>query len=158
MKFLITFCFSMMMLSCSSIRKTEKPSDDNTFIASILPENTFKALMSPLDIGVYKLEEKRIEGTKDEYTNKAVFIRKLSQKEMNTFISMLGMDASYTWDQYSEKTYAFTPTKEFRLKSNTTQVNIFLDHNKALISFINLDGQNIIPITTKLKTFLEKFQ
>ncbi|MDO6596697.1 hypothetical protein Q4512_07205 [Oceanihabitans sp. 2_MG-2023] len=49
-------------------------------------------------------------------------------------------------------------TKEFPLKHNTTRANIFVDPNKALISFINLDSQNMISIATKLETSLEKIQ
>lgn len=157
MKILITFCFSILLLSCSSIRKKDKTVEDNTFIASILPVNTYQIFNQILEIDFYKLEEKRIKGTKDEYTNKAVFIRNLNAKEIDLFISMISIDASYMWNSYSEKEYNFSPTKEFRLKGSNGKVNILVDQNKELISFINLDGQNIIPISTKLKTYLEKF-
>lgn len=158
MKTLITFCISFIMLNCSSIRKNKITTEDHTHIEAILPPNTYKTVQEPLDIDFYIMQQKLIEGTTNEYTNKAVFIRKLSEKEVSKFAAIINIDTSYDWNSYSEKATSFTPNKQFRIKANNGQVNILLDENQELISFINLDGQNIIPITNKLKRFLEKFQ
>ena len=147
-----------MMLSCSSIRKKEKPAGNNTYIEATLPPNTFQVILEPSEIAFYHIEQKRIKGTKDEYSNKSQFVRMLTPKETSKFISWINTDASYLWNNPSEKTSSFTPSKEFRLKSNNGQVNMLVDENNALVSFINLDGQNIIPITEKLKSYFEKFQ
>lgn len=158
MKTLITFCISFMMLNCSSTRKNKITTEDHTYIEATLPPNTYKTVQEPLDIDFYIMQQKLIEGTTNEYSNKAVFIRKLSQKEVSKFTSIINIDTSYDWNSYSEKATSLTPNKQFRIKANNGQVNILLDENQELISFINLDGQNIIPITNKLKRFLEKFQ
>lgn len=158
MKILITFCISFMMLSCSAIRKKEKPAEDNTYLEATLPPNTFQVIQGQSEIAFYRIEQQLIKGTKEEYSNKSVLVRILQPKETSKLIAWINTDASYLWNVASKKKSPFTPSKEFRLKDNNGQVNILVDENNALVSFINLEGQNIIPITEKLKSYFEKFQ
>lgn len=158
MKHLGLFLSCMMLLNCGCIRnKTTNATKNITSLEALLPENTIKIIKATTKISFFKVEQHLIAGTENEYSNKSIFQRDLTEQEVTQFLKLVYQDNSYNWQNYTETVPNFLPTKQFVLKNGNEQVNVLLDLKKQMLSVINLDGQHIIPITNKLQNFLIKF-
>ena len=71
-------------------------------VEGFLPPTTFKSLNNIQKVSLFKIELSLISGTTDEYSNKTIFERDLSQSEVASFLALLKNDASYKWKEYSD--------------------------------------------------------
>lgn|GEM_PF-5595876 len=119
----------------------------NTKIEGFLMEPTFNLVSSSSEIAVYSIENSLIEGTTDEYSNKLVFQKKLEEETASNFVNVVLSDASYDWSLYKDQQSSFSPTKQIIVKSTSGQLNLMYDPKTHLLGFINLEGQQILPVT-----------
>lgn len=126
-------------------------------VEGFLPVTTFESFNSIEKVSLYKIERSLISGTTDEYSNKSIFDRDLSQSEVDSFLALLKSDASYKWKEYSEE-IPFMADKSYVFKSSNGQFNVLTNSERKLISFISLDGQKLIPIHADFSDFLEKIK
>lgn len=96
-------------------------------------------------IELYTIQKKPIDGAKNEYSNKTVFVKKLNKKEEKTFLNYFLNDSSYLWEK--KITGTFNPTQQFIIKKKKQQfLVLFSDKNKEL-SIIDLEGQRSLMTT-----------
>lgn len=119
----------------------------NTKIEGFLMEPTFNFVSSSSEIAVYSIENSLIEGTTDQYSNKLVFQKKLEEETASNFVNVVLSDASYDWSLYKEHQSSFSPTKQIIVKNTSGQLNLMYDPTAQLLGFINLEGQQILPVT-----------
>ena len=124
-------------------------------VEAFLPPTTFESLNNIQKVSVFRIERSLISGTTDEYSNKSVFDRDLSQSEVDSFLALLKMDTSYKWKEYSEE-IPFKADKSYVFKTSNGQFNVLTNLERKLISFISLDGKQLIPINADFSDFLEK--
>ncbi len=112
-----------------------------------LMEPTFDLVSTSSEINVYSIENSLIEGTTDEYSNKLVFQKKLEKGGINNFVKDVLNDASYNWSLYKDQQSSFSPSKQIIIKNISGQLNLMYDPTARLLGFINLEGQQILPVT-----------
>lgn len=110
-------------------------------------EPTFNLVSSSSEITVYTIENSLIEGTTNEYSNKLVFQKKLEKETASNFVNVVLSDASYDWSLYKDQQSSFSPTKQIIVKNTSGQLNLMYDPTTRLLGFINLEGQQILPVT-----------
>lgn len=156
--FYIICCFSLVNCKCSNITTSSSSQQESVNqLEALLPENTFKTLQNTNTIAFYKIEQKLIKNTENEYTNKSVFIRNLNEKEVPVFLINITNNHAYNWQLYTEEVNNFSPSKQFILKHNNEQINLLIDSTNNLLSVINLEGQNIFPMNKKLISYFKNF-
>lgn len=159
---LIVICIIVVSCGCkknnSQTGTIEKTATSKVFLQTLLPESTYTTVKNATSVKVFTIEQKLIEGTTDEYSNKSTFIRDLESNEISKFISTVLEDDSYKWELYKENPDVFEPSKQFVVKSDTDQANVLFDEGRSLISVIDLDGQHILPISQEVKDFLIKLK
>lgn len=116
-------------------------------IEGFLMEPTFNLVSSSSEIAVYSIENSLIEGTTDEYSNKLVFQKKLEEETASNFVNVVLSDASYNWSLYKDQQSSFSPTKQIIVKNTSGQLHLMYDPTTQLLGFINLEGQQILPVT-----------
>ncbi len=129
-------------------------SSNNSQIEGFLMEPTFNLVSSSSEVNVYSIENSLIEGTADEYSNKLVFQKKLEKETANNFVGDILNDSSYSWSLYKDQQPSFSPTKQIIVKSTSGQLNLMYDPAAQLLGFINLEGQQILPVTTAFHQIL----
>ena len=150
----------MLLLVCSC--KCTDPATDKARaltapekLEGVLPASAYNA-MAYADSGkLFKVEKSLIEGTTDEYSNKSIFTKELSDKELKALIAQLNSDLAYDWPQF-DKGQDFTAHYQLALKSANGSVNLLIDMQKGLVSYINLDGQQLLPVTKDTQEQLKK--
>ncbi|MDP2686139.1 MAG: hypothetical protein Q8O62_02895 [Aequorivita sp.] len=123
-------------------------------IEGFLMEPTFTLVSSSSEISVYLIENSLIEGSTDEYSNKLVFQKKLEKEIASKFVKDVLSDTSYEWSLYKDQQPSFSPIKQIILKNSSGQLNLMYDPKDHLLGFINLEGQQIVPVTKKFHQIL----
>ena len=154
----IIIIFCSLLFGCKCVQKEEKAQQNSLINATekleeFLPQKTFEVLNNVDEISFFKVVPTLIEGTKDEYSNKSVFVRYLSEEEKNQLLLQLKSDESYQWDNYSED-INFKVSYQLVCKSENGQFNLLTNKENTMVSFISLDGQSVIPIHKNLNEFL----
>jgi hypothetical protein len=124
-------------------------------VEAFLPAATFESFNDIQKVSLFRIERSLISGTTDEYSNKSIFDRDLTQPEVDSFLALLKSDTSYKWKEYSEE-IPFKADKNYVFKTSHGQFNVLTNSERKLISFISLDGQKLIPIHADFSNFLEK--
>ncbi|MDO6597768.1 hypothetical protein Q4512_12655 [Oceanihabitans sp. 2_MG-2023] len=130
---------------------------NTTTLKSLLNNTPISVLEQSSEISLYKIVQKPIEGSEGETSNKLVFQKKLDTKATNLLVQNILNDNSYDWKNYSEK-LEINPTIQFVVKKDNEFLNLIYDPTLKHIGFINLEGQNIIPVSNKLHDMLLQLQ
>ena len=126
-------------------------------VEAFLPPTTFESFNNIEKVSLFRIESSLIAGTTDEYSNKSIFERELSQSEVDSFLVLLKNDTSYKWKEYSEE-IPFKADRNYVFKTSNGQFSVLTNSERKLISFISLDGRKLIPIQADFSDFLEKFK
>jgi hypothetical protein len=124
-------------------------------VEAFLPAATFESLGNIEKVSLFRIERSLISGTTDEYSNKSIFARDLSPSEVDSFIALLKLDTSYKWIEDPEE-IPFKADKNYVFKTSTGQFSVLTNSGRKLISFISLDGRQLIPIQPNFSLFLDK--
>ncbi len=157
-RFIIIIVISFLLVGCKCFnQEIVNPTITNNYssdkVEGFLPETTYKVLNSIGQISYFKVAQKLIEGTDNEYSNKSLFIRDVSEAELIQLVHLLKNDDSYQWANYSEKNN-FEVANQFVCKSEQGQFNLLTNKDNTLVSFISLDGQSVIPVHENFSKYL----
>jgi hypothetical protein len=161
-KIAILFCISCSVLSCNSQRelpKTEIDSvaNDNEIknIEGFLMEDTYDLVNYFSTIEVFDIDKKLIDSVANEYSNKLVFRKGLNKEEADAFVINLLEDSSYNWQAYREDA-SYEPTKQLIIKKDHEQLSLLYDPEQKILGFINLEGQQTLPVSEAFHEILLK--
>lgn len=149
---------AFLVCSCNGTKTTADKAQALTqaeLLQGVLPASAYKAMVSAESGKLFKVVPTLIEGTTDEYSNKSIFEKDLTQKQLLTLKTQLNSDLAYDWKQY-EQNKEFEPEFQLVLKSSKGNVNLLVDMEQGLVSYINLDGQQLIPVTKDTQKMLKK--
>lgn len=157
-KYLIV-AFSFLLVGCKCAQKENTIQDISDSIVSeklegFLPQATFETLNTINQISYFKVNSSLIEGTDNEYSNKSLFVRDLSDTELKELLHYMKNDDSYQWENYTKETN-FEVANQLICKSDQGQFNLLTNKDHTIVSFISLEGQSIIPINQDLTIFLK---
>ena len=151
-------CF--IILGCSSSKEVvmaQSAPMSSVYVESFVAEKIFATLTQTNRISYYTVQPKLIEGTDNEYSNKSVFVRDLDENTMNALLKLVKDDSSYSWKEAAGDV-DFSPTEQFVFRSDDERFSLLTNSDHSLVSFINLEGQKIIPTQQKLKDFFKSLE
>ena len=150
----------LIFIGCTSpkevIRAQSTPMS-SVYVESFVAEKIFTTLDQTKRISYYTIQPKLIEGTENEYSNKSVLVRDLDEATMNALLKLVKDDSSYRWKENSVEV-DFSPTKQFVFRSDDERFRMLTNSDYSLVSFINLEGQKIIPTQQKFKDFFNSIK
>ncbi|MGB1308598.1 MAG: hypothetical protein ACPG6B_06790 [Oceanihabitans sp.] len=152
-RFLFFIVFSIFLVGCNCSNQVISQTIVSEKVEGFLPQATFEVLNTIEQISYFKVTPTLIEGTEDEFSNKSLFVRDLSESEIQELLQYLKNDDSYQWTKYSEE-INFEAANQFVCKSEEGQFNLLTNKKKSLVSIISLDGQRIIPINQNFTSYL----
>lgn len=129
----------------------------SVYVEAFVSEKIFTTLTQTNRISYYTIQSKLIEGTENEYSNKTVLVRDLNESTMNALLKLVKDDSSFSWKRDSEDV-DFNATEQFVFRSDDERFSMLTNSDHSLVSFINLEGQKIIPTQQKLKDFLKSIK
>lgn len=148
-------------MSCSCNKKTQQadPSEPvpTIKISGALTQRTWQALTVVKQIRHFRIEKKTIEGTTDQFSNKLNFVGELDTDNRDIFLARLMDDRSYAWTQ-RDSSVEFSPDRQYVLKGAEGNVNVLVDLDHGLLSFINLEGQKVLKMTKNLTNYFNDLQ
>lgn len=119
-------------------------------IENFLSDKQLHIISNYTEIELYAIKKQLIEGTKDEYTNKAELVKKLSKEQEKKFLGLFLNDHSYWWTK--EPTGNFDPTQQLIIKNEDSQFLILFSEKNKELSIIDLEGQkSLLTKFTKIE-------
>lgn len=155
-------CLCSCFLSCNSQRELPKTEIDSVAnnneiknIEGFLMEDTYDLVSYFSTIEIFDIDKKLIDSIADEYSNQLVFRKGLDKEEGDAFIVQLLDDSSYNWQEYKEDT-PYEPTKQLIIKRDSEQLSLLYDPSTKILGFINLEGQQTLPVSEAFHEILLK--
>lgn len=139
-------------MSCKCAKVSSQSTDEllnhNPKITQVLSDKQLVVIDDLLSIDVYKIVKQLVNGTKDRYSNRNEFVKKLDEKEWNYFFSLVLNDANYDWD--FDKNLPFDPSAQVLLKGANHQFMFLFSESTGQMSIIDIEGQQVFKIKDKL--------
>ena len=150
----------LIFIGCTSSKEVvmaQSAPMSSVYVEAFVSEKIFTTLTQTNRISYYTIQSKLIEGTENEYSNKTVLVRDLNESTMNALLKLVKDDSSFSWKRDSEDV-DFNATEQFVFRSDDERFSMLTNSDHSLVSFINLEGQKIIPTQQKLKDFLKSIK
>lgn len=161
-KIVILVCICFSVLSCNSQRELPRTEVDSVAnvsevknIEGFLMEDTYDLVTYFTTIEIFDIDKKLIDSIANEYSNQLVFRKGLNKEEGDAFIVQLLDDDFYNWQAYREDAY-YEPTKQLIIKKDTEQLSLLYDPETKILGFINLEGQQTLPVSENFHELLLK--
>ncbi|AOW20334.1 hypothetical protein [Urechidicola croceus] len=148
--------FAFTLIGCAQV-KTQSVTElfeMNPKTIELLTENQIVIIDNISSIQLYAIKKQLIQGTKDEYSNKNIFVRTLNESEKVELLSLIINDDNYYWDSYEKLN--FNPTKQIIIKDTESQFMILYSEDTQQIGFIDLQGQKVLKIGPELNKYFQK--
>lgn len=155
----LIFVYGLIFLVSCNGQKTANADEENENkevssekIKVFLREKNFEIVATADLVVDYDIQKSLIAGTTDEYSNKVVFNDTLKSEKAKTLLLLLKDDSSYDWSAEKVQT-DFSPTRQFLVKNNSERIFILVDEKAMKLGFINLDGQKVVKLSSKLSAY-----
>jgi hypothetical protein len=102
---------------------------------------------------LYEIVEQLLNGSKDRYSNKNKFVRKLNKKETKQLFKQVLNDSNYDWD-FNEN-LPFIPSVQILLKHENSQFMFLYSKSTGQMSIIDVEGYQVFKINEGLVNYFD---
>lgn len=119
---------------------------------SILGDTKWNQLKTANAINVYRVDSVLVDEKTMEYGRKVIPLNALSKDNVTSFLSEVTSLQNYP--VVKQPLAGFNPNLQFEMCTENCELSLLLDSKINKVGFINLEGQEVVSISEKLKTFL----
>ncbi len=145
-------------MSCKCAKVNSQSTDEllvsNPKIAQVFSDKQLVVIDALTSVDVFNIVPQLVNGTKDRYSNKTKYIKKLDEKEIIHLFNLVLDDANYDWD--FKDNLPFSPTAQILLKGGNHQFMFLYSESTGQMSVIDIEGQQVFKINEKLIDYFNK--
>ncbi len=122
-------------------------------LINFLNSDKYEVLSASPEVHKFHITPTLIEGTTNEFSNKLSSANQPEKTTIKRMLNMLNQDSSYDWED--SFTNGFIPHTQFVLTKGTQRLIILMNEDYSVLSFINLEGQQLIRTTERFRKFMK---